>query len=195
MVSKLPACRALWIALSAAALMSTPALAEKPSWAGGGKNEMHERGNDSPRHAARDHGNDSDMGGARRGERYDTERRSGSRDDYRRSGTSVTVNAYFGDRERRVVRDYYADEFRGGNCPPGLAKKQNGCMPPGLAKKWSVGHRLPADVIFYDLPAEVVVRLGVPPSGHKYVRVAADILLIAVGTGMVVDAIEDLSRM
>ena len=35
---------------------------------------------------------------------------------------------------------------------------------------------------------------AVPPSGHKYVRVAADILLIAIGTGLVVDAIEDLCR-
>lgn len=194
MVSKLRIRGALWLALSAAALISTPTLAEKPSWAGGGQKEMHERGNDGERHIARDHRSDAETGSVRRGER-DTDRRSTSRDDYRRSGTSITVNAYFGDRERRVVRDYYADEFRGGNCPPGLAKKHNGCMPPGLAKKWSIGHRLPDDVIFYDLPAEVVVRLGVPPAGHKYVRVAADILLIAVGTSMVVDAVEDLSRM
>jgi hypothetical protein len=32
------------------------------------------------------------------------------------------------------------------------------------------------------------------PSGHKYVRVASDILLIAIGSSMVVDAIEDLGR-
>ena len=107
----------------------------------------------------------------------------------------MNVNAYFGDRERHVVRDYYADEYRGGRCPPGLAKKHNGCMPPGQAKKWSVGHRLPRDVIFYDVEPEIVIRLGTPPSRHRYVRVASDILLIAVGTGMVVDAIEDLGRM
>jgi Ni/Co efflux regulator RcnB len=39
------------------------------------------------------------------------------------------------------------------------------------------------------------VKLGVPPAGHKYVRVAADILMIAVGTGLVVSAIEDLGRL
>jgi len=33
------------------------------------------------------------------------------------------------------------------------------------------------------------------PAGHKYVRVAADILLIAVGTSMVVDAMTDLGRL
>jgi Ni/Co efflux regulator RcnB len=35
----------------------------------------------------------------------------------------------------------------------------------------------------------------VPPEGHKFVRVASDILLIAIGTSLVVDAIEDLGRL
>jgi Ni/Co efflux regulator RcnB len=68
-------------------------------------------------------------------------------------------------------------------------------MPPGQAKKWRVGRPLPRDVIFYDLPPALVVQLGRPPAGHRYVRVAADILMIAVGTGMVIDAIQDLDRM
>jgi Ni/Co efflux regulator RcnB len=68
-------------------------------------------------------------------------------------------------------------------------------MPPGQAKKWHVGQPLPRDVIFYDLPPALVVRIGTPPAGHRYVRVAADILLIAIGTGMVIDAIADLSSM
>jgi Ni/Co efflux regulator RcnB len=42
------------------------------------------------------------------------------------------------------------------------------------------------------VPRSVVLTLGMPPSGYRYVRVASDILLLAVGTGMVVDAIEDL---
>ena len=68
-------------------------------------------------------------------------------------------------------------------------------MPPGQAKKWRVGRPLPRDVIFYDVPQPLVVQLGAPPSGHRYVRVAADILLITVGTAMVVDALQDLGRM
>ena len=27
------------------------------------------------------------------------------------------------------------------NCPPGLAKKHNGCVPPGHAKRWNRGDR------------------------------------------------------
>ncbi len=40
---------------------------------------------------------------------------------------------------------YYRDgRYIGKSCPPGLAKKQNGCLPPGLAKgRWAVGQRLP----------------------------------------------------
>lgn len=102
---------------------------------------------------------------------------------------------YFDQRRHAAVRDYYVQEHRSGKCPPGLAKKNNGCMPPGQAKKWRTGHPLPRDVVFYDLPPQLVVKLGVPPSGHKYVRVASDILLIAVGTSMVVDAINDLGRL
>lgn len=115
--------------------------------------------------------------------------RGGDRD---REAARVSVTVRFPGEARTVVRDYY--EARG--CPPGLAKKRNGCLPPGQAKKrWAVGRPLPRDVIFHDLPDELVVKIGLPPEGYKYVRAAADILLIAVGTGLVVDAIEDLGRL
>jgi hypothetical protein len=29
-----------------------------------------------------------------------------------------------------------------GQCPPGLAKKNNGCLPPGQAKKYGIGDRI-----------------------------------------------------
>jgi Ni/Co efflux regulator RcnB len=102
---------------------------------------------------------------------------------------------HFSDRHRVIVHDYYEDEFRGGKCPPGLAKKRNGCMPPGQAKKWRSGQRLPKDVVYREVPHPIIVQLPRPSPGYRYVRVASDILLIAVGTGMVVDAIEDLGRM
>jgi len=100
----------------------------------------------------------------------------------------------FDDRHRTLVREYYVEQTRTGRCPPGLAKKNNGCMPPGQAKKWQMGRPLPREVVYYDLPPQLVVKIGVPPAGHKYVRVAGDILLIALGTAMVVDAIQDLGR-
>jgi Ni/Co efflux regulator RcnB len=110
-------------------------------------------------------------------------------------GGDVRVSIQFDTHQQTVVREYYGKEFKVGHCPPGLAKKKNGCMPPGQAKKWRRGAPLPRDVVFYDLPPKLVVEIGLPPAGHRYVRVANDILLIAVGTGMVLDAIEDLNRM
>jgi Ni/Co efflux regulator RcnB len=100
----------------------------------------------------------------------------------------------FDDGARRHVHDYYGSQFRAGKCPPGLAKKHNGCMPPGQAKKWAKGQPLPRDLSFHDLPRELRTRLPPPPRDHRYVRVASDILLIAIGTRMVVDAIEDIGR-
>jgi Ni/Co efflux regulator RcnB len=99
---------------------------------------------------------------------------------------------YFGDAHWRSVHDYYTPRLSAGRCPPGLAKKDNGCMPPGQARQWAIGQPLPGGLVRYPLPAELRVRLGVPPAGYEFVRIAGDILLIAVGTSMVVDAIEDL---
>lgn len=98
----------------------------------------------------------------------------------------------FADPQRAAISDYYGRQRAAGKCPPGLAKKHNGCLPPGQAKKWQMGQPLPRDVVFYPLPREVRVRVGVPPAGYRYVRVANDVLLVTVGTMMVVDAIEDL---
>lgn len=110
-------------------------------------------------------------------------------------GGRISINISFSDSDRLVVRDYFGGSPPGGRCPPGLAKKNNGCLPPGQAKKWMIGHPLPRDVIYYNLPPELTLRMSVPPAGYKYVRVAGDILMIAVGTGLVAAAIEDLARM
>jgi len=100
----------------------------------------------------------------------------------------------FGDRDRTAIRDYYGDAGRSGHCPPGLAKKNNGCLPPGQAKKWQMGQRLPPAVVYEPLPPALVVQLTPAPNGYRYVRVAGDILMISAATRMVVDAIQDLGR-
>ena len=109
-------------------------------------------------------------------------------------GSSVSVEFRFGDGDRRAVQEYYQSPARGKGCPPGLAKKGNGCMPPGQAKKWARGRPLPHDLVVYDLPRDLRYRLPPPPAGHRYVQIGADVLMIAIGTSMVVDAIEDMVR-
>lgn len=163
-----------------AALMAGSAWAEKPEWAGQGKGGKHEQKE-----------NRSDN----RGDNRSDSRGGGNKDSaVRVAPAQVSIGAYFGAPQRVVVQEYYGQQYRAGRCPPGLAKKNNGCLPPGQAKKWAVGQPLPSDVRYYPVPQSVVLQLGVPPAGHKYVRVAADILLIAVGTGLIVDAIQDLGR-
>jgi Ni/Co efflux regulator RcnB len=150
-----------------------PAMAGQPDWAGkGGKGK-------SDRTEQRDE---------QRGERRDDDGRS------RRDDRAGGKRSHFEERQSVIVRDYYTEQFRRGRCPPGLAKKRNGCMPPGQAKKWQVGRPLPRDLIYYEVPQPLVVQIGPPPSGYRYVRVASDILMIAIGTGIVVDAIQDLGR-
>jgi hypothetical protein len=105
--------------------------------------------------------------------------------------TEVTVGAYFREPEREAARGYYKQRYVS-KCPPGLAKKNNGCLPPGQAKKYELGQRLPRDIIYYPVPPGVLMRLPPVPAGHEYVRVATDILLITIGTHMVIDAITDL---
>ncbi len=183
-------------------LGATAGWAGKPDHAGGGRDddryEKREKGDKGDRGHGGKHRHDRDDD--RRGDRREVYR-DGYRDGYRtgdRSGSGVSVNIqignYFNDSQRRVAVDYYQPQFRAGKCPPGLAKKGNGCLPPGQAKAWKRGYALPPDVVYYPVPSSVSVRLGTPPAGYKYVRVAADILLIAVGTAMVVDAIEDLGN-
>lgn len=108
-------------------------------------------------------------------------------------GNDAHVSVVFGDKDRSAARDYYSSKYGRGNCPPGLAKKNNGCLPPGQAKKrYVVGQRLAPDVIYVDAPADLVVRLSPPPSGHKYVVVDGDLVKLAIGTMLVVDAIDGL---
>ncbi|AYH43071.1 hypothetical protein CDA09_06680 [Azoarcus sp. DN11] len=160
------------------------AYAEKPDHAGGGgwQRENGHGGKGGQHKRDRDEGGDADRDSRDRGARLGDE-------------GSQRVVSRFEQRDRTVIREYFTREGGSGRCPPGLAKKGNGCMPPGQARKWAVGRALPRDVAYYDLPPALTVELGVPPAGHKFVRVAGDILMIAVGTGMVVDAIQDLGGM
>jgi Ni/Co efflux regulator RcnB len=183
------------------ALSAGCAVAEKPDHAGGGRPDKWERADKGDRGDRGDRGNKHDREDRReRGDRRDRDDgpryvQGGDRDrSYGGTSINIQIGSYFGDNQRRVANDYYGSQFRSGHCPPGLAKKGNGCQPPGQAKKWRRGYALPPDVVYYPVPNSVSVQLGVPPAGYKYVRVAADILLIAVGTSMVVDAIEDLGR-
>ena len=99
----------------------------------------------------------------------------------------------FTTEQRDAARGWYVEKYGRGNCPPGLAKKGNGCLPPGQAKKrYVVGQPLPPGIVYGPVPPELSVRIGPPPEGHLYVTLDGDLLKLAVGTLLVVDAIDGL---
>jgi Ni/Co efflux regulator RcnB len=169
----------LCLALAAVLVSGCSVVAEAPSSPGPGRE----------RSVSRDDDRRDDRKDDRRGDRRDDRRD----DDRRGSSVQITIGAYFGERQRAAVYEVYGPPPRT-NCPPGLAKKGNGCQPPGQAKKWKLGQPLPRDVGYRPVEAEIRIRLGTPPTGYEFVRVAQDILMIAVGTAIVIDAIEDLQR-
>ncbi|MDO8938638.1 MAG: hypothetical protein Q7U98_05725 [Methylicorpusculum sp.] len=167
----------LLVSLFALTLSATTVLADKPTWKEGGQHQ-------NPKGKSKeDKGNKGNRGNSEG--RHEKSPKNADKN-------KVRTDLYFGDQHRTVVRNYYSGQFRAGHCPPGLAKKNKGCLPPGQAKKWRVGYPLPRNVTFYDLPSDIILGMGPAPSGYRYVRVASDILMISVGTGMVVDAIQDL---
>ena len=103
--------------------------------------------------------------------------------------TQVTV--VFIDTQREAARSYFVEQHGRGNCPPGLAKKNNGCLPPGQAKKrYVVGHSLPRGIVVGELPRDLSARIGPAPDGYRYGILDGDLLKLAVGTMLVVDAID-----
>lgn len=108
-------------------------------------------------------------------------------------GKGSTEVVVFVDDERETVRRYFVEKHGRGNCPPGLAKKNNGCLPPGQAKKrYRVGAPLPRAVVYEEAPTELTVKLRPCPPGYRYVVVDGDLVKLAIGTLMVVDAIDGL---
>lgn len=128
-------------------------------------------------------------------ERRERERDRDRHERYRAPAVVIHPGGYFNDGHRRHARDWYGQQIRTGHCPPGLAKKHNGCMPPGQARKWAVGRPLPAGVAYYAVPQPVLMQLGPAPAGYRYGRVANDIVLMPMGSRLVVDAIIDLGQL
>ena len=162
------------LAFSLCVLLATPTLADKDkdNGRGPGQNQGQGKGRDKDRDA----GNPSVV--------------------VVPQGNAAPVNIVIQERDRGAVYSYYRTEYATAGCPPGLAKKNNGCLPPGQAKKmWVMGQPLPAAVVFYPLPGVLLAQLSPAPSGYQYVRVANDILLMAIGTRMIAGAVADLSSL
>ncbi len=111
----------------------------------------------------------------------------------KKKGKKDTEVVLFTSLDRDTVQVFFVEKHGRGKCPPGLAKRNNGCLPPGQAKKrYSIGRALPATIVIEEVPVELSVRIGPPPAGYRYGIVDGDLVKLAVGTLLVVDAIQGL---
>jgi hypothetical protein len=95
--------------------------------------------------------------------------------------------------QRGRVQGFFVERHGRGKCPPGLAKKNRLCLPPGqMKKRYVVGQPVPHGIEILAVPRDLVVRLGPPARGYTYGMIDGDLVTLAVGTLLVVDAIDGL---
>lgn len=176
--------------LAAAAFAAAPALADKDD-----KGGKHHGDGKSEKHAHKHEDKHEDKA-ERKAEKAAQKADRKAEKHAAKAHRELPPGGYFSGGHRDAVRTYYVQHYGPGkSCPPGLAKKNNGCQPPGHAKRWHVGQPLPRDVVYYSVPQQVLVQLPPQPAGYRYVRVDGDLLLIALGTLMVIDGMDGLMRM
>ena len=131
-------------------------------------------------------------------EKYKNKDKSEKADNYQgetRQRLVVQPGTYFNDQQRENARTYYSQTYgKGKNCPPGLAKKNNGCMPPGQVRNWAVGQPVPRDIVVYTVAAPVLRQLPPAPYGYRYQRIGDDIVLVQQQNNLIVDIIVGLLR-
>lgn len=120
-----------------------------------------------------------------KGKNQDNEKRAG------KDKKDKSEHAAIASDDLKAIRDFLKSDHAK-NCPPGLAKKDNGCLPPGISKKYTVGKPLPEGLAMANLPEELLKKLK-PVAGHKYGKVDNDVVLISEATKNVVDAVSLLS--
>ena len=111
----------------------------------------------------------------------------------KRERKEIQPGTYFNDQQRTLVREYFVQNYSNGKrCPPGLAKKNNGCSPPGQARSWVVGQPVPRGVTVYSVPQPVFRQLPPAPYGYRYARIGGDIVLVQQQNNLIVDIIQGL---
>ena len=142
-----------------------------------------------------DHGNGN--GNGKHAQKFEEKQDKREAKEYKkaekRERKEIQPGTYFNDQQRTVVREYYVQNYSSGKkCPPGLAKKNNGCMPPGQVRNWVVGQPVPRGVTVYSVPQPVIVQLPPAPYGYRYARIGGDVVLVQQQNNLIVDIIQGL---
>ena len=157
---------------------------------------------------AKNQGDDHEKGGNKHGQKHEEKREKHEdkreKQEYKaekkaekyaekRQRENIKHGAYFNDQQRTFARQYYTTTYHDGKrCPPGLAKKNNGCLPPGQARNWAVGQRVPTNVTVYSVAQPVIRMLPPAPVGYRYARIGNDVVLVQQQNNVIVDIIQGL---
>lgn len=140
-----------------------------------------------------DHGNGNGKGNDKHAEKYEKNNQKQAEKAEKRERKDIEQGKYFNDQQRTYVREYYTTNYGSGRkCPPGLAKKGNGCMPPGQVRTWVVGQPIPRNVTIYSVPQPIILQLPPAPYGYRYSRIGGDIVLVQQQNNLIVDIIVGL---
>ena len=140
-----------------------------------------------------DEGNGKGKGKDKHAEKYEKKEQKRSEKAEKRERKEIEQGRYFNDQQRTYVREYYTSNYGlGKKCPPGLAKKGNGCLPPGQVRTWMVGQPIPRNVTIYSVPQPVILQLPPAPYGYRYARIGGDIVLVRQQNNLIVDIIQVL---
>ena len=149
---------------------------------------------------AKKDGEDHEKGGNKHGQKHEDKREKredkAEKREYKaekRQREDIKQGAYFNDQQRTLVREYYTTTYSNSKrCPPGLAKKNNGCLPPGQVQDLVVGQPVPRNVTIYQVAQPVIRKLPPAPVGYRYERIGGDIVLVQQENNIVVDIIKGL---
>ena len=169
------------------ALAITSAFMAGPVFAKG-NDEDHGKGKGHDKHAEKYEKNEQKQG-QKAEKNYEKQVQKAEK----RERKEIAQGTYFNDQQRTYARQYYTTNYGPGKkCPPGLAKKGNGCMPPGQTRTWAVGQPIPRNVTIYSVPQPVIMYLQPAPYGYRYARLGGDIVLVQTQNNLIVDIIQGL---
>lgn len=143
---------------------------------------------------AKDKGDDHGNGGGKHGNKHSQKNKDkDEKKAEKREREDIKQGAYFNDQHRAYARQYYSTTYKNGKkCPPGLAKKNNGCMPPGQVQNLVVGQPIPPNVKVYQVAQPVIRQLPPAPVGYRYELIGGDIVLVQQQSNIIVDIIKGL---
>ncbi|MDB5890491.1 MAG: hypothetical protein JWP47_1322 [Polaromonas sp.] len=149
--------------------------------------------NDNDEHNGKGHGKHGEKHHAKDERKAEKHYAKEQKKALKRQREEIRQGAYFNDQQRVLARTYYVQTYGDGNkCPPGLARRNNGCMLPGQARTWAVGQPIPRGVMLYQVPQPVIVQLPPAPYGYRYARIGGDIVLVQQQNNLIVDIIVGL---